>query len=109
MAYAIFGLLAVLFACWIWSEYRVVNPPTRIALGSSVILMLTGFLFALAQSSFIRDSHNAAAIRLLGEALDDGDFQSAQNAIQQYNSISPRPTGYAIVEILSDRKRLNEQ
>ena len=109
MAYAIFGLLAVLFAFWIWSEYKVVNPATRIALGSSVILMLAGFLFASAQSSFIRNSHNAAAIRLLGEAIDDWEVESAQKAIKQYNSLSRRSTGNAIVEILADRKRPSEQ
>ena len=109
MAYVIIGLFASLVSGWIWAEYNIKNPSTRLALGGAAILMLCASLFASAQMNFYHDAHNSAAIRLLGEALDDGDIESARNAIHVYNAQTPRQTGHIIVSVLGDRKRNKNQ
>lgn len=109
MAYIIIGLFACLVAGWIWAEYKLDNPSTRLALGGAVILMLCATLFASEQRNFYHGSHNSAAIRLLGEALDDGDVESARHAIHEYNAQEPRQTGHVIVSFLADRKRNKNQ
>jgi len=82
MGYLIIGLFACMLAGWVWSEYKLENPSARIALGSVVILMLGAVLCSLQLRSIHHDTHNSAAFRMLGEALDDGDFESARRAIQ---------------------------
>ena len=109
MAYLIIGLFACLVAGWVWAEYKINNPSTRLALGGAAILMLCATLYASEQRNFYHDAHNAAAIRLLGEALDDRDVESARNAIHDYHAQNPRQTGHVIVSSLADRKRNKNQ
>jgi len=109
MAYVIIGLLASLNAGWIWAEYKIKNPSTRLALGGAASFMLCATLYASEQRKFYHDAHNSAAIGLLGEALDDGDVESARNAIHEYNSQKPQQTGHVSVSFLADRKRNKNQ
>ena len=105
MAYAFIGLFLCLTCGWIYSEYRPVATSSRVALGGAVILFLCAAIYANAVGNFYRNAHNAAAIRMLGEALNDGDVDAARNAIQKYNSQQPGQTGHVIVEFLSNRKQ----
>lgn len=105
MAYIITGLFACLIAGWVWAEYKIKNPATRLALGGAAILMLCAALYSSEQRNFYQDAYDSAAFRLLCEALDDGDFDSARDAIHHYNAQDPRQTGHVIVSFLSDRKR----
>ena len=109
MAYIIFGLFACLIAGWVWAEYKVKDPSTRLALGGAAILMLFAALYSSEQRNFYHDAHNSAAFRLLGEALDDGDNESAREAIHHYNAQNPRQTGHVIVSYLADRQRTQNQ
>ena len=106
MAYVIVGLLLFLFAAWIWAEYKIETPSTRLAFGGAVIFMLCATIYASEKSRFYLHAHNSAAIRMLGEALEDGDTKTALDAIHEYNAQNPRQkTGYVIVDFLADRKR----
>jgi hypothetical protein len=105
MAYAFIGFFACLVCGWIYSEVRDAASSTRIALGGSAILILCAVIYASEVGDFYRNAHNAAAIRMLGEALDDGDIDNARNAINKYNASDSQQTGYVIVEFLSNRKR----
>ncbi|MGY8750321.1 MAG: hypothetical protein ACKVHR_19955 [Pirellulales bacterium] len=105
MEYAIIGLFLCLVSGWIYSEYRPAATQTRIALGGAVILLLCAAIYSMEVGKFYRNAHNAAAIRLLGEALDDGDVEAARNAIHKYDTQNERQTGNLIVEALSNRKR----
>ena len=109
MAYLIIGLFACLIAGWVWAEYKIENPSTRVALGGAAILVLCATLYTSELRNFYHDSHNSAAFRLLGEALDDGDFESARGALHEYNAQNPRQTGHVIVGFLADRKRNQSQ
>lgn len=105
MAFLVLILFVGLLAVWVWAEYKVDTAATRLALGAAVVLMLCAALYSSQLRNFYHDSHNAAAIRMLGEALDDGDVEAARDAIHDYNSQDSQPTGYAIVSFLSERKR----
>ncbi len=103
MAYAIICLFACLTCGWIYSECSPATASPRIAFGGAAILMLCATIYATEVGNFHRNAHNAAAIRMLGEALDDDDVDAARNAINEYNA-NPRQSGYVIVEFLSDHK-----
>lgn len=109
MAYVIIGLFVCLIAGWVWAEYKIKTPSSRIALGGAAILLLCATLYASELRNFYHDAHNSAAFRLLGEALDDGDHESARDAIHHYNDQNPRQTGHVIVNFLADRKRNQNQ
>ena len=64
MAYVIIGLFSCLIACWVWSEYKINNPSTRVALGGAAILVLCAALYASELRNFYHDAHNSAAIYL---------------------------------------------
>ncbi len=105
MAYVIIVLFACLIAGWVWAEYKIKNSSTRVALGGAAILVLCAALYTSELRNFYHDAHNSAAFRLLVEALDDGDYESARDAIQEYHAQDPRQTGHVIVSFLADRKR----
>lgn len=109
MPYLIFGLLISSLAAWIWAEYQVRTPPTRLTIGAVPILILGAMLYATEVARFYRESHYSAAIRLLGEALEDSDLESARNAIREYNAQGPRQSGYIIVHYLANQKRKKTQ
>ena len=104
MAYAIFGLFACLIAGWIWAEYNVQNPTTRLSIGGAIILLLCFALFSMQQHAFIRSAHQYAAFRLIGEAINDGDTQAVQDALREYTSQEEHASSYTIVDALPDRK-----
>ena len=67
-----------------------------------LILSLAASIYAIAVGNGIRDAHTKAAMRLIGEALDDDDVDSVRNAIREYNNQGQSP--YVIVELLADRE-----
>ena len=104
MAYALLGLFVFLIAGWIWAEFNIQNPSTRLAIGGGIILLLCAAMFSLQQAAFVRGAHHSAAIRLIGEAIDDGDTKAVQDALKAYNSQKGNGSIYIIVDLLSDRK-----
>ena len=70
---------------------------------AGIILVLLAVLYANAVGNAARTAHSNAAIRLIGEAIDDNDFGAVRNAISQYNERGKSPS--VIVEALSNRKR----
>ena len=68
-----------------------------------MVLFLCAVFYACEVSKAAHDAHSKAAIRLIGEALDDGDIDSARNAIHEYNTQGQSPA--VIVDILADRNQ----
>ncbi len=98
-----------MIAGWVWAEYKTKNPATRVALGGAAILALCTALYTSELRNFYHNAHNSAAVRMLGEALEAGDHESALDAIRYYNAQEPRQTGHVIVSFLADRKRDQNQ
>ena len=109
MAYIIFGLLACAIVAWIWAEYNIKTPITRVTLGAVVVLAFCVTLYTAELRNFYHNAQNSAAFRMLGEALEDGDVESARNALDEYNAQDPKQTGHIIVNYLADRKRENSE
>lgn len=105
MAYIIIGLFARLIAGWVWAEYKIKNPSTRVALGGVATFLLCTVIYTSELRNFYQEAHNSAAFRLLGEALENGDHEAARDAIQLYNAQDRRQTGHVIVSFLAERKR----
>tara|TARA_A100001391_G_C4830144_1_gene213904 strand:- start:140 stop:379 length:240 start_codon:yes stop_codon:yes gene_type:complete len=68
-----------------------------------LVLFLCGVIYATAAGNADRDAQYQAALRLIGEAVDDGDIVSLRDAIRKYNSDERSPS--AIIEALADRQR----
>lgn len=67
-----------------------------------LILSLAASIYAMSVANGIRDAHTKAAMRLIGEALDDDDVDSVRNAIREYRNQGQSP--YVIVKLLADRE-----
>ena len=66
-------------------------------------MFLLAMSYANAVGNSARETHSNAAIRLIGEALDDNDVDAVRKAIAEYNDRNRSPS--VIVEVLSDRER----
>ena len=103
MAYLFVVLLVCLILAWVWSEYLENARSTRLSLGGLAILLLGASLFATIVANQYRQKHYSASIRMLGETLEQGDIESAQNAIRAFN-LDPEATGSLIIERLSNTR-----
>ena len=74
----------------------------RTLIGTGLVLFLLAVMYANAVGNAARDAHSKAAIRLIDEALDDGDTEAVRNAIAEYNTRGKSLS--VIVEVLADRK-----
>ena len=85
MIYIIIGLFASVIAAWIWAEYKVKNPATRITFGGAAILMICAALYASEVRNYSRDAHFSAALRVLNETFENEDFDFARKVAREHS------------------------
>lgn len=88
---------------WLASEFRGTRW-LRITLGILCLLVLTGAWFHSRQRTYIHNATNAATVRLLGEALDRGDIETAQKAIEIYNNADDWHPAFTALDYLAEQE-----
>lgn len=95
-------IVILLPIAWLASEFH--GPRSvRITLGILCMIVLTGAWFHSRQRTYIHNATNAATVRLLGEALDRGDIETAQKAIEIYNSEKDWHPAFTALEYLDQQ------
>lgn len=100
-------LIALLPIVWLASEFC--GPRAiRVTLGILCMLVLTGAWFHSRQRTVLHNAWNAAVIRMLGEALDQGDVVAAEHAIDLYEKEKRWHPSQPALEYFDERESIRK-
>jgi hypothetical protein len=87
---------------WLISEFQ--GPRAlRITLGLACLLVLVNAWIFSRQRNEIHNAHNAAFVRMLGEALERNDIETAQKAIEIYSIEKDWHPAFVATEYLDEQ------
>lgn len=96
-------IVILLPIAWLASEFRAPRS-VRITLGILCMLVLTSAWMFSRQRTYIHNASNAAVVRMLGEAINRGDIDTAKEAIDIYNAEENWHPGFTTIDFLADQE-----